>query len=326
MLDKLFPLYILVFLGTLLVTVIFEGRLIPYLSRRAEQPIYEEGPSWHISKKGTPTMGGLAFLFAVCLSLLLSSGFLFYLGMGKNAISLLIATAYSFLNALIGIFDDTTKLRRKENGGLTPIQKLVLQFFLAVLFLVARGYLLGDTTELVFTFGRIDLGFLYYPLAIIILLGIVNCANLTDGIDGLAASVAFSIGVALFYISAHWNADTALIGCALIGAAVGFLFFNIHPAKIFMGDTGSLLLGALVVSAVFSLSNPLIVILLGGVYVIEGVSVILQVFYYKATKKRLFKMAPIHHHFEKCGVSENKICVVAIVITFALSLFAFMLI
>ncbi len=325
MLYKLFPLYILVFAATLVFTVVFEKRLIPYLSLRAEQPIYEGGPKWHLSKKGTPTMGGLAFLFSISLVLLFSVGFLFISTERTAAISLLIAVIYSLLNSAIGIFDDMIKLKRKENGGLTPIEKLGLQLLLAILFLLARGYFLGISTVISFSFGSIDLGLLYYPLAIIILLGIINCANLTDGVDGLLSSATFAIGVALFYFSYSRYTDVALIAVAIIGGSIGFLFFNINPAKIFMGDTGSLFFGALAASAVFSLSNPLIIILLGGVYVIEGISVILQVLYYKATKKRLFKMAPLHHHLEKCGISENAICIIAMILTFVLSVPAFML-
>ena len=160
---------------------------------------------------------------------------------------------------------------------------------------------------------------IYYFLSIIILVGITNCANLTDGIDGLATSVAFAIGLSVFYISYSRSDAASFISASLIGATVAFLIFNIHPAKVFMGDTGSLFLGALVASLAFELKNPFIAITTGAVYVIEGVSVILQVIYYKATKKRLFKMAPIHHHLEKCGWDENKICLVAIALTLLFS-------
>ncbi len=325
MLDKYFPLYALVFLLTLILTVISEKQLIPLLSGHAKQPIYKDGPAWHMSKSGTPTMGGLAFLLATSISLSLSAFFLFQVQKSEEAVSLLIAVFYAAANSLVGIFDDITKLRRKENAGLTPIQKLLLQFAFAVIFLYMRKIFLDDTTVLYFSFGSIDIGFVYYPLSLIMLLGIVNCANLTDGIDGLASGVAFSVGVSLFYISATLFSDVALISAAVIGASVGFLFFNIHPAKIFMGDTGSLFFGALLVSCTFSLKNPFLIILLGGVYVLEGVSVILQVASYKLTQKRIFKMAPLHHHLEKSGMSENKICMIAIISTFIMSIPAFMI-
>ena len=155
------------------------------------------------------------------------------------------------------------------------------------------------------------------------MLGLVNSANLTDGIDGLASSVAFSIGVSLFYISAALSMETAIISSAIIGASIGFLLFNIHPARIFMGDTGSLFFGALVASCAFTLKNPILMLFIAGVYVVEGISVVLQVSYYKLTHKRFFKMAPLHHHLEKCGFTENRICITAIMTTFIVSIPAY---
>lgn len=319
-------LYIAVILCTLLLTVIIEKRLIPLLSGRASQPIYKEGPIWHLSKSGTPTMGGVGFLIATLLPLGITGALIILRSDNKTTgISLLISLIYAVANSLIGILDDLTKLRRRDNAGLTPMQKILFQLLFAIIFLMARAHYLGDNGIIRFSFGNIDLGFLYYPLAIVMLLGIVNCANLTDGIDGLASSVAFAIGIAFFYISALNSPDTALISSSLIGACGGFLFFNMHPAKIFMGDTGSLFLGALTVCCAFSLGNPLLIILIGVVYVIEGVSVILQVFYFKMSGKRLFKMAPLHHHLEKCGFSESKICAIAMILTLFLSIPAFML-
>ena len=154
---------------------------------------------------------------------------------------------------------------------------------------------------------------------------LINSANLTDGIDGLASSVTFGIGISLMYISASVNPETSMIAATLIGASLAFLCFNLHPAKIFMGDTGSLFFGALIASSGFSLKNPILLIPIAGVYIIEGISVILQVLFYKLTRKRLFKMAPLHHHFEKCGWSENKICIVAILATLVISIPAFIL-
>lgn len=304
-----------------LITVLIESRLIPYLSGRAAQPIYADGPSWHISKSGTPTMGGLAFLVAIGVSLSLGCVYLFLTsGLSASVIAVMISLLFSVGNSLIGIFDDLMKLKRKQNAGLTPMQKLILQFLLAVLFLMARAYFFDDTTTINLSFATFDIGLFYYPLAIILLLGIVNCANLSDGIDGLSSSVSLSIGAVFFIIGLIGSlTETSIIASALIGGAIGFLIFNRHPARIFMGDTGSLFLGALAASLAFTVNNPFIIIMIGGVYVIEGISVILQVIYYKLTKKRLFKMAPIHHHLEKCGYSENKICLLAIITTLVLS-------
>jgi phospho-N-acetylmuramoyl-pentapeptide-transferase len=325
MLDRLFPLYAAAFILSFTITAVAERRLIPFLSGKAKQPIYGEGPSWHLSKSGTPTMGGLAFLAAIGITLLLSSLVLFGLGEEESALSLMICLAYAALNSLVGIFDDLKKLKRKENRGLSPKEKLILQFFLAFLFLFARRAILGEGGYFSFSFGRIQFGWLYYLISLIMLVGIVNCANLTDGIDGLASGVAFSAGVVIFYISASLVYDASLISSAVMGAAVGFLIFNIHPAKIFMGDTGSLFFGAILISAFFSLDNPLLAIPILAVYVLEGVSVVIQVLVFKLTKKRVFRMAPLHHHLEKLGMSENKICIIAMLLTFIASVPAFIL-
>ena len=323
MLDRYFPIYILAFLLTMLLTAILERLIIPYLKKKAKQPIYEEGPRWHVKKSGTPTMGGIGFLFASLITLLLCSMFLFFFVSKKDALSLLIGLLFALANALIGIIDDRKKLAHKKNQGLTPRQKLVLQISVSVLFLMTRKFLLSDTTKMSFSFGEVDFGFFYYPICIFLLVGLINSANLTDGIDGLASSVAFAIGISLFYVSASLNVESSIISATVIGAAVGFLFFNLHPAKIFMGDTGSLFFGAVISSVAFSLNNPLLLLFVSGVYIIEGTSVILQVGFYKLTHKRIFKMAPLHHHLEKCGFSENRICIIAMITTFILSVPAY---
>ena len=322
---RYFFIYALVFLLSFCLTAVTESRLIPFLSRRARQPIYEDGPRWHAKKNGTPTMGGLAFISAITLSCAIALPFLFKGGLREEGISLLLLLAFAAFNSAIGIIDDATKLHRHKNAGLTPKQKLLFQTLISIGFLLGRKFLLGDTTAISFSFGEIDIGFFYYPLAIILLLGIVNCANLTDGIDGLAACVSFAVGISFFYISAYLAEGVAVISASLIGAMIGFLIFNLHPARIFMGDTGSLFLGAVCVGMAFSLKNPILVITVCGVYVIEGISVILQVLFYKSTKRRLFKMAPIHHHLEKCGLSENTICIIAILLTLLLSVPAYVL-
>ena len=325
MLDKYFPLYVVAFLLSLSVTLLAERRLIPALSEKAKQPIYTEGPSWHEKKSGTPTMGGIAFILALLLSSAPALLIFLLQGQSEDAISLSLLLFYALANASIGILDDMKKLKRKQNEGLTPAQKLLLQAVAAGIFLFLRHHLLSDTSALLFSFGWLPLGFLYYPLSMLMLLGCVNCANLTDGIDGLAASVAFGAGLSVFYISSAFIAHATYLAAALMGMTVGFLCFNLHPARIFMGDTGSLLLGALVGGLSFSFQNPLLIFSFGIVYIIEGVSVVLQVLYFKATKKRIFKMAPLHHHLEKSGWSENRICLVAIFLTLISSLTAYML-
>lgn len=325
MLDVLFPFYVFIFFAALLLTAFCEWRWIPVLSRKAKQPIYEGGPSWHMKKAGTPTMGGLAFVVAAVGIWIVASLFLFRSVDRDSAVSFSLSVGYALLNALLGIIDDMTKLRHKENAGLSPREKLIFQTLFAALFLLGRRMLLGDDTVLPFSVGNIDLGVLYYPLALLLLVGFVNFANLTDGIDGLAGSVAFGIAVSLFYTASFVNTEVCVIAALIMGISIGFLLFNLHPAKIFMGDTGSLFLGALVVAACFSLGNPSLVLGIGAVYVLEGVSVVLQVLVYKMTKKRLFRMAPLHHHFEKLGWSENRICLVAILTTLVCSVPAYLL-
>ena len=323
MIDTSFPLYLLAFVISFVITTLSVRLLIPIFKKKAEQPIYEDGPSWHMSKSGTPTLGGIGFLIAISITLSLASLYLNLNGKKDAAAALLLSLGYSILNSVVGIIDDATKLKRKKNGGLTPKAKLLLQLILTVAFLAARRIIIPDSSLVSFSFGTYDFGILYYPIAALILIGITNCANLTDGIDGLASSVAFAASLSLFYLSCALASDISFISSAVIGAALGFLIFNLHPAKIFMGDTGSLFLGSIIASMAISLGNPLIALFVGGVYVIEGASVILQIVCFKATGKRIFKMAPIHHHLEKCGWVENKICIVAMLITFLLSIPAY---
>lgn len=313
---------LLVILFSFLITAITLRLIIPPLKRTAKQPIYTEGPSWHKAKEGTPTMGGLAFLVGISICLSLCIVFLWHTDERKSALALLYTLVYCLINSLVGVTDDLCKLRRKKNAGLTPLQKLVLQIASSVGFVIALKHSGIVSTELSFSFGAVDIGWFYYPIALVFLVGITNCANLTDGIDGLAGSVAATIGAVLLLIFRASAGTPSVIGAALFGGSLAFLIYNIHPAKIFMGDTGSLLLGSLVASVGIILGNPFILLLFGGVYVIEGVSVILQVLVYKLSGKRLFKMAPIHHHLEKCGFDECKICMCASLLTLALSVLA----
>ena len=224
------------------------------------------------------------------------------------------------LKRLTGVIDDRVKLLKKQNEGLKAWQKYALQFLCAVLFVAGMRLTGNITTELHIPFTAIsaDLGFFYYIIAVLLLTGVVNAVNLTDGIDGLASSDSLLIGV--FFVIMSFTArlggnDLSLLGGTLAGICAGFLVYNLYPAKIFMGDTGSLFLGGLVIGGAFMLNSPLTVILFGLWFIIETASVILQVVSFKLTKKRIFKMAPIHHHFEMCGWSEKKIVTVSCIIT-----------
>ena len=296
-------------------TAIILKRLIPVLkSRKMGQKIYDIGPRWHKSKEGTPIMGGLAFIASVSFLALVLTVLSICLGTLNDAAPVLITVVMAVLNGAIGFVDDSTKLLKKQNKGISAKQKLVLQFAVAIVYVAVMRLLGYISTDLYFPYfdKSVNLGFGYYVLAVLIIVGVVNAVNLTDGIDGLASSVSCVYSL-LFCVCGVVNADTAMItaAAATAGGTAGFLVYNFYPARIFMGDTGSLFLGGMVVGLPFALRNPLIVFMAGIVFIIEAASVILQVGYFKITHgKRIFKMAPIHHHFEKCGWSEIKIVAV----------------
>ena len=193
MLDKNFPLYILIFATTFLLTFFIEKALIPLLINRAKQPIYSEGPKWHEAKSGTPTMGGLAFLISITVTILSVAIYMYTTKNYSYANTLLLSLIYAIANSIIGLFDDLKKLKRQHNKGLSAKQKLILQTVAAILFLAARSFIIENPTTLTFSFGLLDIGIFYYPISLLIMVGIVNMANLTDGIDGLASGVALSL-------------------------------------------------------------------------------------------------------------------------------------
>lgn len=319
----------LTLLAVFLLTVVLARFIIPILkSHKAGVRILEIGPRWHKSKEGTPIMGGICFILAILISvaLLFATAALRDEAYGLLPMALTLVLAVG--NGLIGFVDDFCKLVKKQNEGLRPWQKMVLQLLIAVLYLVFMARFGGLHTTLYLPFLGIEaeLGIFYYVLAIIFIIGFVNSVNLTDGVDGLASSVTLAVGL-FFAVAAYMVADRGLllIAACIVGGTLGFLMYNFHPARVFMGDTGSLFLGGIVVGAAFQLNNPLILLAVGFIYLCEAASVILQVGYFKLTHgKRLFKMAPIHHHFEKCGWGENRIVFVFTGITLlfaALALF-----
>ncbi len=298
-----------------LMTVLLLRFLIPILkSRKIGQKILDIGPRWHKSKEGTPIMGGIGFILP---SLLAAAGFFLWQwirGESATYIPLALTLVFAVLNGAIGFVDDYFKLIKKQNEGLTAKQKLFLQLVIAAAYLCVLSYTGNFSTawQIPFTDLSLELGWFAYPVAILLLAGVVNGGNLTDGIDGLASSVAFVIG-GFFALLAFCVADSGLsvLSGILIGATLGFLMYNFHPAKIFMGDTGSLFLGALVIGGAFQIGQPLVGILLSMVFLLEMLSSFLQIFYFRLTHgKRLFRMAPVHHHFEKCGWSEYRIVAV----------------
>ena len=285
--------------------------LLPVLrALKAGQSIREVGPTWHNSKAGTPMMGGLMFIFAA-IAILVGNAF----AMTDYSVLFVLILALCF--GFVGFLDDFTKIKYKRNLGLTSIQKAALQAAVSALFLYVMFRTGAMSTELYIPF--VDLSFTLHPLVYIffsmfVMVGCVNAVNLTDGVDGLCASV--TIPVMVFFTAAAMalgKYELALLPASLVGGLIAYLFYNWHPAKVFMGDTGSLFLGGVVCALAFALEMPLVLILVGFVYICETLSVILQVSYFKMTHgKRLFKMSPIHHHFEMCGWKEEKI-----VLTFA---------
>ncbi len=301
--------------------------IIPKLkSLKLGQKILDIGPRWHKGKEGTPTMGGIAMMIA---SLPVLIGAVCYIGFTDGwAETVKIGIAYitSILYGCIGLIDDSVKMLKKQNEGLTAKQKYLLQLVIAGAFLAAMKLWGGLSTELhiPFTDINLELGWFYYVFAIILITGVVNAVNLTDGIDGLASGVTLVVGgfFAVVSMSLGNMSETALSAC-VIGVTLGFLVYNAYPAKIFMGDTGSLFLGGMAVSLAFMIDSPLIIVICGIVYIIEALSVMIQVTVYKLTKKRVFKMAPIHHHFEMCKWSEVKIVTVFMAVTALASVAAY---
>ena len=315
--------------GTLGLTAILTYFIIPILKgKKIKQHILEVGPRWHSTKEGTPTMGGIAFIIAILVSLLGMSVWFIAQGNRTKLIPLALTLGLAVMNGMIGFFDDFCKLMKKQNEGLKAYQKFALQVAAAVVYLIVMKVCgcIDTVLHIPFTNINVDLGIVYYLFALLTIVGIVNSVNLTDGIDGLASSVTLVVSIfftlAAFLVYNGENSSLSLMSSALIGAMIGFLIFNLNPARVFMGDTGSLFLGGAVVGMAFMINEPIIVFIIGGMYVLESLSVILQVGSFKLRQKRIFKMAPIHHHFEKCGWKENKIVIVFSAVTVALCVIA----
>ncbi|MBQ7415891.1 MAG: phospho-N-acetylmuramoyl-pentapeptide-transferase [Oscillospiraceae bacterium] len=297
--------------------------LLPVLrALKAGQSIREVGPTWHNNKAGTPMMGGLMFIFAAVICLLVSIP-----AMTDFSVFYVLALALCF--GLVGFLDDFFKAKFKRNLGLTSIQKALLQMAVSAvyLYLLYKQGILVSSIYIPFADVSVDIHpLLYIFFAMFVMVGCVNAVNLTDGVDGLCGSV--TVPVMVFFTAAavlNNKLDVALLPACLVGGLISYLFYNWHPAKVFMGDTGSLFLGGVICGLAFALNMPLILVLIGLVYIVETLSVILQVSYFKITKgKRLFKMSPIHHHFEMCGWKEVKICLVFSAVSTAMCVIAWL--
>jgi len=287
------------------VTALISPVLIPWLKRlKFGQEILEIGPSWHKSKEGTPTMGGIAFICGVLAATIMAL-------LIRHSLPLLMILVISLGFGLIGFTDDYIKVVKKRNLGLTARQKFLLQTILAVIYVVVMARTGNLDNHIIIPFVKKTVAmpwFLYVILILFVVTGTVNAVNLTDGIDGLATSITAVVSL-FFAIASVMLSDlnSMWYSLAVLGGCLAFLMFNAHPAKMFMGDTGSLFLGGSVSVLALGLKMPLILIIVGFVYLFETLSVIIQVTSFKLTKKRVFKMTPIHHHFEMCGWKENKI-------------------
>ena len=297
--------------------------IIPLLHRlKFGQTVRDDGPETHFKKTGTPTMGGLAILLSFLI------GAAFFLRDNTEAL-LVVFVTIGF--GVVGFLDDYIKVVKKHADGLTPRQKIVMQLVVCGIFLFALSsmddpYNSFKVLTIPFVNWTWDMGILFYPFAILFMLGFVNGVNLTDGLDGLAAGVTAIVSTFLIFVAWRISSGVLPVAGATVGSLLGFLIFNKYPAKVFMGDTGSLALGGFVSAVAIILRIPFLLVIVGFVYVIEALSVIIQVTYFKRTGgKRFFKMAPIHHHFEKSGFSETKIVNVFYIVTTILCLIGYLI-
>ncbi len=295
-----------------LITAVVVPLLIPFLKKlKFGQMILEDGPTWHAKKQGTPTMGGIGFILAFCAASLIVS---------RSAETLFVVIV-GVLFGFVGFIDDYIKVVKKRNKGFGAGAKFLCQ---SVIALGAAIYMFLQSSQHVkipFVEGNFGFGILYIPFVMFVMLATVNSVNLTDGVDGLASSV--SAGCGLFFLLAAIKLNYAGVGvavAAMIGGVLGFLLYNFFPAKVFMGDTGSLFLGGVLSAAAVWMGLEFSLIIAGGIFLSETMSDIIQVAYYKKTKKRIFKMAPLHHHLEMCGWRETKIVGVFTLITLILAL------
>lgn len=295
------------------VTAVVGKLLIPALVRlKAGQSIKEIGPTWHMSKQGTPTMGGLMFIIGIGVAILIFG----WKGMLEGNFTHLYVYLFALVFGVIGYIDDYQKVKHHQNTGLTSIQKFLLQLAAAIAFLCLMRYegMLSPKLYIPFFQTHIVMNWVVYLIfAAFVIVGTVNAVNITDGVDGLSTSVTVPVAAFFAILGYVWSGYTQLgvFAGAMVGGLFGFLLYNHYPAKVFMGDTGSLFLGGAVAALAFAYDMPLILLLVGIVYICETLSDIIQVAYFKLTHgKRVFKMAPLHHHFEMCGWNEKKVVAV----------------
>ena len=301
-----------------LIVVILGPIFIPMLTKfKFGQTVRDDGPQTHLQKNGTPTMGGVIMIIAILITGLTRAK------IDKDLlVGLICITGFG----LVGFLDDFIKIKMKRSLGLKAYQKIILQFALALFVSYYQYSASPSATQMMvpFTDIVINLGPLYVPIMMFVIIGTVNAVNLTDGLDGLASGVTLIVSIFFMMLAISvGNSDVGILAAATGGACLGFLGFNSYPAKVFMGDTGSMALGGAVVAFAVLTNSVLLIPIVGGIYFVEAISVIIQVASFKLTGKRVFKMAPIHHHFEQCGWNEVKIVTVFSIITVLLCIIGF---
>ena len=307
-----------VILISFIITLILGPIIIPMLRRlNIGQNVRDNGPETHLAKSGTPTMGGIMMVVAVFITTITS-------GMLNRDMYILLISTFGF--GMIGFIDDYLKIVNKRSLGLKAYQKLIGQVILAIILAIYQSNtsMLGTKIIIPFLNNRyLDLGMFYIPFITFVVVGTVNSVNLTDGLDGLASGVTLIVLSFFGLVALNWGfGSISIFSAALTGACLGFLIYNAYPAKVFMGDTGSMALGGAVAAVAILLNLPLIIPIAGGIYFLEALSVIIQVTSYKLTGKRVFLMSPLHHHFEEKGWEETRVVIVFWALTVLLCLIA----
>ena len=317
--------YLISFLVAFAASALIGRFLIPWLhALKAGQSIKEIGPVWHMAKQGTPTMGGIMFIAGIFIAILITG----WQDFSQGRFGALFVFLFALVFGVIGFLDDFMKVKYHKNEGLTAPQKFLLQLAAAIVFTVLLRYTGYLTPDLYIPFFNVSFQLpwaVYMVFAAFVIVATVNAVNLTDGVDGLATGVTLPVALFFLAVSLMWKiTDLSIFAAALVGGLCAFLIYNFHPAKVFMGDTGSLFLGGTVCGLAFALDIPLIIVLVGIIYLLETLSDIIQVTYFKLTHgKRIFRMAPLHHHFEMGGWSEEKLFTVFTLVTLVCCVLAF---
>lgn len=317
--------YLISFLVAFAASALIGRFLIPWLhALKAGQSIKEIGPVWHMAKQGTPTMGGIMFIAGIFIAILVTG----WQDFSQGRFGALFVFLFALVFGVIGFLDDFMKVKYHKNEGLTASQKFLLQLAAAIVFTVVLRYTGYLTPDLYIPFFNVSFQLpwaVYMVFAAFVIVATVNAVNLTDGVDGLATGVTLPVALFFLAVSLMWKiTDLSIFAAALVGGLCAFLIYNFHPAKVFMGDTGSLFLGGTVCGLAFALDIPLIIVLVGIIYLLETLSDIIQVTYFKLTHgKRIFRMAPLHHHFEMGGWSEEKLFTVFTLVTLVCCVLAY---